>query len=62
MIALSLGLGLKEWVFRPRLQLILGHPTRPDEVSGRVVTKWITNGEACPCTWALQGAEGGPPT
>ena len=48
MIALSLGLGLKEWVFRPRLQLILRHPTRPDEISDRVVTKRITTGEASP--------------
>ena len=32
----------------PRLQLILRHPTRPDEISDRVVTKRITTGEASP--------------
>jgi len=46
LIARSLGLGLKEWVFHPRLQLILRHPTRPDEIKDRVVTKRITTGEA----------------
>jgi hypothetical protein len=44
-IALSLGLGLKEWVFRPRVELVLRNPDRPEEISDRVVTKRITTGE-----------------
>jgi hypothetical protein len=45
LIALALGLGLKDWVFRPRVRLVLRHESDPDEISDRVVTKRLGTGE-----------------
>src|SRR5262249_42933210 len=45
LIALALAFGLKEWVFRPRVRLLLRHEAMPDEVSDRVLTKRIDTGE-----------------
>jgi hypothetical protein len=45
LIALALAFGLKEWIFRPRIDLILRNEERQDEISDRVVTKRITTGE-----------------
>jgi hypothetical protein len=45
LIALALAFGLKEWIFRPRVGLLLRHNTLPDEVSDRVVTKRIDTGD-----------------
>jgi len=44
-IALALALGLKEWLFRPRIALLLRKPSAPDEVSDRVVTRRIDTGD-----------------
>ncbi|HET6614929.1 MAG TPA: hypothetical protein VFH62_03490 [Dehalococcoidia bacterium] len=44
-LALALGLGLKEWIARPRVTLILRHRSRPAEVSDRVVTRRMDTGE-----------------
>ena len=60
MIALSLGLGLKEWVFRPRLQLILRHPTRPDEISNRVVHQTDHHRRSFSMNLGPPGGGGGP--
>jgi hypothetical protein len=46
LIALALALGLKEWVFRPRVRLALRHESDPEENSDRIVTKRLRNGEA----------------
>jgi hypothetical protein len=45
LLALALALGLKEWIFRPRVQLVLRHRSRPEEISDRVVTKRLETGE-----------------
>jgi hypothetical protein len=45
LIALALALGLKEWIFRPRVRLLLRRRSRPDEISDRVVTERIDTGE-----------------
>ncbi|MEY9964961.1 hypothetical protein ABIA33_003003 [Streptacidiphilus sp. MAP12-16] len=45
LLALALALGVKEWVFRPRITLRLRHPARPDEISDRIVTKRIDTAE-----------------
>jgi hypothetical protein len=45
LIALSLGLGLRDWVYRPRVRLVLRHESDPEEVSDRVVTKRLETGE-----------------
>jgi hypothetical protein len=45
LLALALALGLKEWIFRPRERLLLGHRSLPDEISDRVVTRRIDTGE-----------------
>jgi hypothetical protein len=45
LLALALALGLKEWIFRPRVQLLLRHRSKPDEISDRVVTKRLETGE-----------------
>jgi len=44
-LAVALALGLKEWVFRPRVSLILRGQLPPDEISDRVVTKRIDTGK-----------------
>jgi hypothetical protein len=54
-LALALALGLKEWIFRPRVTLLLRHRARgklpllqqtpPEEVSDRVVTNRLDTGE-----------------
>jgi len=45
LIALALAFGLKEWLFRPRVRLLLRQRDDPDEISDRVVTKRIDTGE-----------------
>ncbi|HEY7620177.1 MAG TPA: hypothetical protein VH834_10410 [Solirubrobacteraceae bacterium] len=45
LIALALGLGLRDWVNRPRVRLVLRHESDPEEISDRVVTKRIETGE-----------------
>jgi hypothetical protein len=35
LIALALGLGLRDWVVRPRVRLLLRHATDPEEISDR---------------------------
>jgi hypothetical protein len=45
LIALALGLGLKEWISRPRIRLILRNPRLPEEVTDRVITRRIDSGE-----------------
>jgi hypothetical protein len=44
-IALALAFGLKEWIFRPKIRLLLRRRGEPDDVSDRVVTKRIDTGE-----------------
>jgi hypothetical protein len=46
LIALALGLGLRDWVFRPRVALVLRHAADPDEISDRIVTKRLENGDS----------------
>jgi hypothetical protein len=38
LLARALALGLKEWIFRPQVRLLLRHRSLPDEISDRVVT------------------------
>jgi hypothetical protein len=45
LVALALALGLKDWFFRPRLRLVLGHASDPEETSDRIVTKRLESGE-----------------
>ena len=45
LVALALALGLKDWFFRPRLRLVLGHASDPEENSDRIVTKRLESGE-----------------
>jgi hypothetical protein len=45
LIALALAFGLKEWIFRPRVILILRDRDQPGEISDRVLTERITTGE-----------------
>lgn len=45
LIALALGLGLRDWVFRPRVRLVLRQESDPEEISDRVVTKRLETGE-----------------
>ena len=45
LVALALAFGLKEWIFRPRVTLLLRHRSSPDEVSDRIVTKRIDTGD-----------------
>jgi hypothetical protein len=45
LIALGLALGLRDWVFRPRVRLVLRRESDPEEVSDRIVTKRIDTGE-----------------
>jgi hypothetical protein len=45
LVALALALGLKDWFFRPRLRLVLGHASDPKETSDRIVTKRLVSGE-----------------
>jgi hypothetical protein len=45
LLALALALGLKEWIFRPRVRLLLRHQTEPEEISDRVVTKRLETAE-----------------
>src|SRR5690606_38215424 len=45
LIALALALGLREWVVRPRVGLVLRDASDPEEISDRVVTKRLTGGE-----------------
>jgi hypothetical protein len=41
----ALALGLKDWFFRPRLRLVLGHASDPDETSDRILTKRLETAE-----------------
>jgi len=45
LVALALGLGLRDWVARPRVRLVLRHADDPEEISDRVVTKRLVSGE-----------------
>ena len=45
LVALSLGFGLKDWVVRPRVRLVLRRNDDPDEISDRVVTQRLSTGE-----------------
>ena len=45
LVALALALGLKDWFFRPRVQLVLRHESDPEEISDRIVTKRLETGE-----------------
>jgi hypothetical protein len=45
LIALALGLGLRDWVYRPRVRLVLRHESDPEEISDRVVTQRLETGE-----------------
>jgi hypothetical protein len=45
LVALALGLGLRDWVVRPRVRLLLRHAGDPEEISDRVVTKRLVSGE-----------------
>ena len=47
LVALALGLGLKEWIVRPKVALLLRRRSsrEPDEVSDRIVTKRLDTGE-----------------
>jgi hypothetical protein len=45
LIALALGLGLRDWVYRPRVRIVLHHESDPDEISDRIVTKRLETGE-----------------
>jgi hypothetical protein len=45
LLALALALGLKEWIFRPRMRLLLRDQSPPDEISDRLVTKRLETGE-----------------
>jgi hypothetical protein len=45
LIALALGLGLRDWVYRPRVRLVLRHESDPEAISDRVVTKRLETGE-----------------
>lgn len=45
LIALALGLGLRDWVVRPRVRLVLRHATDPEEISDRIVTKRVGSGD-----------------
>jgi hypothetical protein len=44
-LALALALGLKEWIFRPRVQLVLRDPGHPEEISDRVLTERLESGK-----------------
>jgi hypothetical protein len=46
LVALALALGLRDWVFRPRVRLVLRHASDPEEISDRIVTKRLENAEA----------------
>ena len=45
LIALRAALGLRDWVYRPRVRLVLRHESDPDEISDRIVTKRLESGE-----------------
>jgi hypothetical protein len=45
LIALALALGLKDWVLRPRVRLVLRPRGDPDDISDRVVTKRLASEE-----------------
>ena len=45
LIALAPGFGLKDWVVRPRVRLVLRHATDPDEINDRIVTKRLETGD-----------------
>jgi hypothetical protein len=45
LIALALGLGLRDWVTRPRVRLVLRHESDPEAISDRVVTKRLVTGD-----------------
>lgn len=45
LLALALALGLKEWILRPRITLLLRHRSMPDAISDCVVTRRIDTGE-----------------
>ena len=44
LVALALGLGLRDWVLRPRIRLVLRPMGDPEEVSDRVVTQRLETG------------------
>lgn len=45
LVALALALGLKDWIVRPRIRLVLRDPSQPDEISDRVVTTRMETGD-----------------
>lgn len=45
LIALALAFGLKEWLFRPRVRMVLRGRSEPDAISDRVLTQRIDTGE-----------------
>jgi hypothetical protein len=45
LVALALGLGLRDWVVRPRVRLVLRHAADPEEISDRIVTKRLETGD-----------------
>jgi hypothetical protein len=45
LVALALGLGLGDWLLRPRVRLVLGDASDSGEDSDRIVTKRIESGE-----------------
>jgi hypothetical protein len=45
LIALALAFGLKEWVARPRVRLLLRHESDPEDLSDRLVTKRLETAE-----------------
>jgi hypothetical protein len=45
LVALALGLGLRDWIYRPRVRLLLRSEFDPEQISDRVVTKRLESGE-----------------
>ena len=45
LVALALGLGLRDWMFRPRVRLALGPDSDPEESSDRIVTQRLETGD-----------------
>jgi hypothetical protein len=45
LLALALALGFREWLFRPRIRLVIRHESDPEEISDRIVTQRIATGE-----------------
>jgi hypothetical protein len=44
-IALALALGLKDWIVRPRVRIVLRDPSDPEQFSDRIVTKRLETGD-----------------